>query len=571
MAASVNRPPDRGRNNVHTVDPTCSSFTELMSARLNDNGESHDISFDAYQSPQTAQNYNVEFELSQSEQWSDEILKTPNPLTVSNLNTQSGDNIISSQDSYIPSQNTIEIIDRTLHSQPRDIYIEKLSKMSNNESLVTWYRTILFTRASQIEGCPKGKLCHRKTTVNSTSLIKYAKDCFVLNMFMEGDNSEIENVFSKSKTQLNETVNNETLTEINPVENVEMASLVHSLVERISLLEKSMKSRNDTEKKLKNRISELENIVEANFCMFDRFQAEMQPKIDKCEANIKTFDSALENLGEFDYNIYRNQIDQINNNIKKNSSSIVNIRRHLKDAQSIVNKDRSSSDPVINRASVNAVSDQTINTVTAGNETVVNRNINTVCKLTIDEPIVTDSINSNISNELIKDVDSSTQNKSDLPKGKENSREKYQFTYSEIVRTPSVTKTTENMQAFQIPVCVNRKIVSVEPESDCFTAVSRNRVSRYYVTNINMSSTKKGLINYAEQKGVQISEITFFKPRKGRISARLNVRPGYRKLVESDDFWPDGIICRRWYNKREWSQWLQGQNENQYDEHSYND
>lgn len=155
MAASVNRPPDRGRNNVHTVDPTCSSFTELMSARLNDNGESHDISFDAYQSPQTAQNYNVEFELSQSEQWSDEILKTPNPFTVSNLNTQSGDNIVSSQDSYIPSQNTIEIIDRTLHSQPRDIYIEKLSKMSNNESLVTWYRTILFTRASQIEGCPK--------------------------------------------------------------------------------------------------------------------------------------------------------------------------------------------------------------------------------------------------------------------------------------------------------------------------------------------------------------------------------------------------------------------------------
>lgn len=300
---------------------------------------------------------------------------------------------------------------------------------------------------------------------------------------MEGDNSEIETVFSKSKTQLNETVNNETLNEINPVENVEMASLVHSLVERISLLEKSMKSRNDTEKKLKNRISELENIVEANFCMFDRFQAEMQPKIDKCEANIKTFDSALENLGKIDYNIYRNQIDQINNNIKKNSSYIVNIRRHLKDAQSIVNKDRSSSDPVINReqSSVNTVSDQTINTVTAGNETVMNRNINTVCKLTIDEPIVTDSNNSNISNELIKDVDSSTQNKSDLPKGKENSREKYQFTYSEIV-----TKTTENMQAFQIPVCVNRKIVSVEPESDCFTAVSRNRVSRYYVTNINM-------------------------------------------------------------------------------------
>ena len=165
------------------------------------------------------------------------------------------------------------------------MYIEKLSKMSNNESLATWYRTILFTRASQIEGCPKGKLCHRKTTVKSTSLIKYAKDCFVLNMFIEGDNSEIENVFSKSKTQQNETVNNETLTEINPVENIEMASLVQSLVERIALLEKSMKSRDDNEKKLKDRINELENIVEANFCMFDRFQAEMHPKTDKCEAN----------------------------------------------------------------------------------------------------------------------------------------------------------------------------------------------------------------------------------------------------------------------------------------------
>ena len=168
------------------------------------------------------------------------------------------------------------------------------------------------------------------------------------------------------------------------------------------------------------------------------------------------------------------------------------------------------------------------------------------------------------------------------PKRKANSRESdpisqpiasktNQFTYSEIVRTPRMTKTTENMQAFQIPVCVNGKFGSTEPVSDCFTAVSRNRVSRYYVTNINMSSTKQGHMNYAEQNGVQISDITFFKPTKGRISARINVRPGYRKLVESDDFWPDGIICRRWYNKREWSQWLQGQNDNQFVGHSYND
>lgn len=88
MAASDHRPPDRGMNCVHTVDPTCSSFTELMSARLNDNGESHDISFDAFQPQKTAQNHNVEFELSQSEQWSNETyVNTPNPFTVSNLNT----------------------------------------------------------------------------------------------------------------------------------------------------------------------------------------------------------------------------------------------------------------------------------------------------------------------------------------------------------------------------------------------------------------------------------------------------------------------------------------------------
>ena len=42
-----------------------------------------------------------------------------------------------------------------------------------------------------------GKLLNRNSTNKSSSSSKYARDCYVLEMFIQGDKSQIEEVFRK--------------------------------------------------------------------------------------------------------------------------------------------------------------------------------------------------------------------------------------------------------------------------------------------------------------------------------------------------------------------------------------
>lgn len=37
-------------------------------------------------------------------------------------------------------------------------------------------------------------------------------------------------------------------------------------------------------------------------------------------------------------------------------------------------------------------------------------------------------------------------------------------------------------------------------------------------------------------------------------TAKVNVSPKCSQLVESPEFWPVGVICRKWYSEREWDE-----------------
>ncbi|CAG2226973.1 unnamed protein product [Mytilus edulis] len=88
--------------------------------------------------------------------------------------------------------------------------------------------------------------------------------------------------------------------------------------------------------------------------------------------------------------------------------------------------------------------------------------------------------------------------------------------------------------AFQIPVRINGVQNDPKPENDNFTGVSRKRTSRFYITNIDPSSSKEGLLSYAKQRGVNITHVILFKPRKGRISGRINVTMESKPLLQNN-------------------------------------
>jgi len=67
------------------------------------------------------------------------------------------------------------MLDQELKILSREAFVEKILELSQNLSdTVSWYRTILASRARGLPGCPTGDLVTRKSTSRSSSARKYA-------------------------------------------------------------------------------------------------------------------------------------------------------------------------------------------------------------------------------------------------------------------------------------------------------------------------------------------------------------------------------------------------------------
>lgn len=102
-----------------------------------------------------------------------------------------------------------------------------------------------------------------------------------------------------------------------------------------------------------------------------------------------------------------------------------------------------------------------------------------------------------------------------------------------------------------------------ETEPDIFEGVTYKRKARYYIAGISSRSTRTGLMNYVSKKGVKITHFILFKPRYpgARLTAKINVSPKDSELLESGDFWPEGVSCRKWLNQRTWKEKIDSENQ----------
>lgn len=127
------------------------------------------------------------------------------------------------------------------------MYISKLLDMcTNNESTVCLYLNVLCSRAKRIHECPQGNLVNRKSTKCGTSVEKYAKDCFILYMFTQGERSGIEYVFDKNQNTNQSKINL-----------VEIKVMIQSLTQRGTELEEALDSKNRTIASLNKQMQDL--------------------------------------------------------------------------------------------------------------------------------------------------------------------------------------------------------------------------------------------------------------------------------------------------------------------------
>ena len=169
---------------------------------------------------------------------------------------------------FIPNEETIQKYDVELNGFKKGKYVSKLLDLAKDrEDSIIWYRSVLLSRALSIEGCPKEKLCVRRTTNRSTCNEKYAEDCYRLSKFLKGDTSPLDDMFTKSKAEdlerqksveIHEAVTKNTVQQLL----VRVVCLEVALKQKEAYgkeLEESIKILQENQKNLTARISKLES------------------------------------------------------------------------------------------------------------------------------------------------------------------------------------------------------------------------------------------------------------------------------------------------------------------------
>ena len=253
------------------------------------------------------------------------------------------------------NQEFYEHLDQILLNQRKEIYLEKLiEETRDNEGHLEWYRRMLYDRASTIEGFPHGKLIARRDTPNSKSTQKLASDGFIIQMFISGDDTEIETVFSKSKVipepeQL-DRLHNEQNFDLN-YEIATTKAAIHSANSKIETLEKKTSAlKLDVQEKNKI-IKQLNENLNAAKLTLSRLDDEQKTKTKKTKFTIvdtfrKSTNSTLRNVGDFDNYLNDVRLKQIESNVKFVTNQVANCVKQiqgLKPYSSCITNDKNQS------------------------------------------------------------------------------------------------------------------------------------------------------------------------------------------------------------------------------------
>ena len=106
-------------------------------------------------------------------------------------------------------------------------------------------------------------------------------------------------------------------------------------------------------------------------------------------------------------------------------------------------------------------------------------------------------------------------------------------------------------------MCVGRN--TAEPEKvktfeDIFIGFTRNKISRFYVRNINPRSTKSGIITFLTNKAIHATHFVLFNSNNNTLSAKLNVPNQHAQQILSIDLYPPNVTCRKLYGVNSWNQ-----------------
>lgn len=516
--------------------------------------------------------------------------------------------------SQIPlNQEFYEHLDQILLNQPKEIYLEKLiEETRDNEGHLEWYRRMLYDRASTIEGFPHGKLIARRDTPKSKSTQKLASDCFIIQMFISGDDTEIETVFSKSKVipepeQL-DRLHNEQNFNLN-YEIATMKAAIHSANSKIETLEKKT-SALELDVQEKNKIiKQLNENLNAAKLTLSRLDDEQKTKFTIVDTFRKSTNSTLRNVGDFDNYLNDVRLKQIESNVKSVTNQVANCVKQiqgLKPYSSCITNDKNQSiytseTDFINHASPSGAcgtskdlkSSETVRVKL--NEYTENRMTNTEAlpKSNVLKQFSSDSVKEGhaaIATELKSQKDQSIPQKSLFQHTTQSKEQQQNVTEAKSVKPmnsnvnerpksqdydkyptnlgpkPNECQSQVNKNDNDKPVNINthqhkenpnttfrgysKRKSSQQTNDNVFIAASRKHTTQFFIGNIHETSTYNGIATFLSEYEFHPTQIRLFRTRSGNLAARINIPDSEADYID-DVYWPDGIIVKKWLSKRE--------------------
>ena len=232
-------------------------------------------------------------------------------------------------------------LDQKLDNLPRQIYLERLLELSqNSEEFIISYRSYLANSIQQSAQSSQPdtqadtrKLVTRRTTSNSKSIFKYASDCYILYMYIQGENVKIDDLFTKDKGTQNRTkVNTSNMSaEITVPKSslVDLRSTLQTLIQRVHDLESKHTKCEETIQSLNKSVSELKAQNSSLRYSIDKLKAEADSHATSCDSFRKTTKTQLKSLEGLDFT--ENQVNQnkLNNEINRLSKLCSSLQKQV--------------------------------------------------------------------------------------------------------------------------------------------------------------------------------------------------------------------------------------------------
>lgn len=151
--------------------------------------------------------------------------------------------------------------------------------------------------------------------------------------------------------------------------------------------------------------------------------------------------------------------------------------------------------------------------------------------------------------------------------GKINKRRTQHYGNRESVDTESCDMAPPS-RAHEETINKETPIQNTSVNTGKFVAAKRKKISSYYIGNIDISVDKQDVYDYLTGNGVTPTKLDMFYGRHGS-AAKINIFYEDESKVESENFWPNEITCRKWINRPDWEREKQHSKRNHQDRHKY--